>query len=501
MLLDLNPLAEGKSYLRLGAFDVSPDHRWLAWSDDTSGAESFTLRIKDLSTGEELPETIGNSSASVAWANDSETLFYVVLDSARRPCSLYRHRRGADPSTDELVYFEEDEAFYLDIQRSRSRALLLLTASSHSTAEVRFASADRPTDPFGVVVPRQNGIEYGVSHHGDRFFITTNDEASNFRLVSAPVSDPSKASWSEVLPLSSRDQGGRPPMRSGSTSWCTSERPGSARSGSSTLATGDEHLISFPEPVYSIRTHENPEFDTTVLRFTYTSMVTPSSVVEYDMAARSWTVRKQTEVLGGYDQSLYRSERLFATAPDGTRVPVSLVYRLPLERDGRRPLWLNGYGAFGISFDPGFSSNSLTLLDRGFVVAIAHVRGGEEMGRDWYEEGKLLHKQNTFGDFIAVAEHLVAEGYTSPDRLVINGGSAGGLLMGAVTNQRARPFRGRGGRGAVRGRGEHDARRVAAAHRDRVRRVGKSERPRGIRHIRAYSPYDNVGPSPTLTCS
>ncbi len=338
MLLDLNPLAEGKSYLRLGAFDVNPDHRWLAWSDDTSGAESFTLRIKDLSTGEELPETIGNSSASVAWANDSETLFYVVLDSARRPCSLYRHRRGTDPSTDELVYFEEDEAFYLDIQRSRSRALLLLTSSSHSTAEVRFLRAPTgPTDPFGVMVPRQNGIEYGVSHHGDRFFITTNDEASNFRLVSAPVSDPSKASWTEVLPH-------RPAIkvdgtdRSGPPRGLRARGRDSGMSGSSTSRTVGRDLISFPEPVYSIRTHDNPEFDTTVLRFTYTSMVTPSSVVDYDMAARSWTVRKQTKCSADTTRASITASASLRPRPTEPRVPVSLVYRRPLELDGRRPL-------------------------------------------------------------------------------------------------------------------------------------------------------------------
>ena len=493
VLLDLNPLAEGKSYLRLGAFDVSPDHRWLAWSDDTSGAESFTLRIKDLSTGEQLPETIGNVSASVAWANDSETLFYVVLDSARRPCSLYRHRRGADPATDELVYFEQDEAFFLDIERTRSRAYLLLQLSSHSTSEIRFANADRPTEPFRVVVPRQSGIEYGVSHHGDRFLITTNDEAPNFRLVSAPVTDPSKRSWTPVLPH-------RPAVKVDGTDAFRDHivvyerEAGLKQIRVIGLATGAEYLIPFPEPVYSVRAHENPEFNTTILRFTYTSMVTPSSVVEYDMAARTWTVRKQTEVLGGYDPSLYRSERFFATASDGTRVPVSLVYKLPLHRDGGRPLWLNGYGAYGLSFDPGFSSNSLTLLDRGFVVAIAHVRGGEEMGRDWYEKGKLLHKGNSFADFITVAEHLVSEGYTSPDRLVINGGSAGGLLMGAVANLRPKLF------AAV--VAEVPFVDVVNTMLDATLPLtvieydewGNPNDPEAYACIRAYSPYDNVEP-------
>jgi oligopeptidase B len=253
--------------------------------------------------------------------------------------------------------------------------------------------------------------------------------------VSAPVTDPSTASWTPILPH-------RPGVRVvGADAFrdflVVHEREAGLRQiRIIALESGEAHLIPFPEPVYSIRQHQNPEFDTTLLRFTYTSLVTPNSVVEYDMAARSWTVRKQTEVLGGYDPSRYRSERRFATAPDGTRIPISLVYREPLEHGGPRPLWLNGYGAYGVSFDPAFSSNSLTLLDRGFVVAIAHVRGGEEMGREWYESGKLLGKPNSFTDFIAAAEDLIDAGYTAADRLVINGGSAGGLLMGAVTNMR-----------------------------------------------------------------
>ncbi|HEY8258573.1 MAG TPA: S9 family peptidase [Gemmatimonadales bacterium] len=495
VLLDLNPLAAGHSYFRLGAFEVSPDHRLLAWSADIDGSESFTLRIKDLTTGRMLGDTIGNLSAAGAWANDSETLFYVVLDAARRPCSLYRHRLGDDPSRDQLVYFEEDESFFVDIDRTRSQAYLLLELSSHSTSEVRFASADRPHEPFRCVVPREPGIEYSVSHHDERFFITTNDDAPNFRLVSAPVRDPSKANWTPVLPY-------RPEVRVDATDafrhhLVVYEREAGLRQVRIiALGSGEDHLVSFPEPVYSIRRHDNPEFDATLLRFTYTSMVTPSSVVDYDMRERTWTVRKQTEVLGGYDPTRYQSERLLATAPDGTRVPISLVYRQPFERDGRRPLWLNGYGAYGVSFDPGFSSNSLTLLDRGFVVAIAHVRGGEEMGRAWYENGKLLEKRNTFTDFIAAAEHMIAEGYTSPDRLVINGGSAGGLLMGAVTNLRPDLF------AAV--IAEVPFVDVVNTMLDASLPLtvieydewGNPNEPDAYRYIRSYSPYDNVEAKP-----
>ena len=441
VLLDLNPLADGHAYFRLGAFEVSPDHRLLAYAVDTSGAESFTLVIKDLATGALLAETITSVSSSVAWANDSSTLFYVVLDGARRPCRLFRHRLGDNPADDALVHFEADDSFFVDVSRTRSRALILLELTSHSTSEVRFASADRPGEPFLVLEPRRAGVEYTVSHHGDRFFITTNDGAPNFRLVSAPVASPSREHWTEVLPH-------RPEVKLDSTDAFRShlavyEREAGLRQiRILDLDRGTSHLVAFPEPVYALYPHENPEFDTTLLRFTYTSMVTPSSVVEYGMSDRTWTVRKQTEVLGGYDPARYRSERLFATAPDGARIPISLVYQLPLERPGGpRPLLLNGYGAYGVSYDPAFSSSSLSLLDRGFVVAIAHIRGGEELGRSWYEGGRLLNKPNTFGDFIAAAEHLIAEGYTSSERLVISGGSAGGLLMGAVTNRRPELFR------------------------------------------------------------
>jgi oligopeptidase B len=363
-----------------------------------------------------------------------------VLDHARRPCRLMRHVIGTSTSTDVLVYFEPDEAFFLDVSRTRSRRYLLLEIASHSTSEVRFLDAERPQEMFQVLQQREAGIEYNVTHHDEHFFITTNDAAPNFRLVKAPVANPSKGNWSPVLPY-------RPSVKLDAAEafrhhLAVYEREAGLRQIRIVdLESGEEHLIPFPEPVYTVRAHDNPEFDTNLLRFTYTSLVTPASVVEYDMAAHTWSVRKQTEVRGGYDPSLYRSERVFATAPDGEGVPISLVYRTPLQLNGRRPLLLNGYGAYGLSYDPAFSSNTLSLLDRGFVVAIAHVRGGEEMGRSWYEGGKLLNKRSSFTDFIACAEHLVTEGYTASDRLAIHGGSAGGLLMGAVVNLRPDLFR------------------------------------------------------------
>jgi oligopeptidase B len=491
ILLDQNPLAAGHSYFRVGASQVSPDHRLLAYLVDTSGSEEFTLFIKDLRTGELLPESIARTSLGIAWANNSRTLFYTVLDEARRPCRLYRHILGSNPLEDALVYFEPDASFFLDISRTRSRRHLILDISSHSTSEVWFASADHPEEPFRLVQPRLAGVEYTVTHHDDRFFITTNDAAPNFRLVQAPVENPSKGHWSPVLPY-------RPEVKLDSTDafrhhLVVYEREaGLRRIRVLELVSGAEHLIPFPEPVYTFRTHANPEFDTTLLRFTYTSLVTPSSVVDYDLAQHSWIVRKQTEVRGGYNSGRYRSERLFATAPDGVQVPISLVYRLPLDRDGSRPLHLSGYGAYGLSYDPVFSSNTLSLLDRGFVVGIAHVRGGEELGRSWYEAGRLLQKRSSFTDFIAAAEHLVVGGYTSPDRMVISGGSAGGLLIGAVTNLRPDLFR---------------AVLAEVPFVDVVNTMldpslpltvieydewGNPNDPAAYSYIRSYSPYDNV---------
>jgi oligopeptidase B len=493
ILLDQNPLAVGRAYFRLGVSAVSPDHRLLAYSVDTSGGEQYSLFVKDLVTGELVAESIGSTSLGVAWANDSRTLFYTVLDQARRPCRLYRHVVGTSPSTDALVYFEPDESFFLDVSRTRSRRYLILDISSHSTAEVRFLSADHPAGSFQIVQPRQPGVEYSVSHYGDQFFITTNDEAPNFRLVQAPVLNPSKENWSPVLPY-------RPDIKLDATDAFRShlvvyEREAGLRQiRVLDLESGQEHRVSFPEPVYTVRAHRNPEFDTTLLRFAYTSLVTPTSVIEYDLSRRTWMVRKQTEVLGGYDPALYRSERLSATAPDGVRVPISLVYRAGIQREGGRPLLLHGYGAYGLSYDPAFSSNALSLLDRGFVVAIAHVRGGEELGRPWYEGGKLLNKRNSFTDFIAAAEHLVSAGYTTPDKLAINGGSAGGLLMGAVTNMRPELFR------------------VVIAEVPFVDVVntmldatlpltvieydewGNPNDPASYAYIRSYSPYDNIAP-------
>jgi oligopeptidase B len=413
-----------------------------------------------------------------------------MLDQTHRPYALYRHRLGTAPADDVLVYREPNASFYLDISRTRSRRYLLLDLSSHSTSEVRFVSADTPEEPFEIIEPRRQGIEYTVTHHENRFFITTNDGASNFRLVQAPVDTPSREHWSPVLPYRAEVKlDGTDAFRHHLVVY--EREAGLGRIRVLDLVTGSEHLIPFPEPVYTVRPHPNPEFDTTLLRFSYTSLTTPGSVVEYDLAERTWNLRKQTEV-HGYRSPDYRSERLFACAADGVRVPISLVYRTPLERNGTRPLLLTGYGAYGLSYDPAFSSNALSLLDRGFVVAIAHVRGGEEMGRAWYEGGRLLQKRSSFEDFIAAAEHLIAEGYTTPNHLVISGGSAGGLLVGAVTNLRPELFR------AV--LAEVPFVDVVNTMLDASLPLtvmeydewGNPNDPTAYAYIRSYSPYDNV---------
>jgi oligopeptidase B len=434
VLLDLNHVAVGQPYCRLGGRDVSPDHRYLAWSVDLNGGEQFELRIRDLATGELFPERIPNTARGVAWANDSRTFFYVTLDAARRPYAVHRHRLGDPPESDETVYVERDEAFFAEVSRTRSRGFLLLELSSHTTSEVRYLPADDPQGEFRVLAPRVHGVESTVTHHGSRFFIATNEGAENFRVMEAPAADPRPERWRELIPHRSAVRvDGLDAFRD---HLVIHEREGGLRQIRVIhLGSGEIHRVEFPEPVYTVHRSDNPAFDTSLLRFVYTSLVTPATVVDYDMVRRSWTERKRTPV-HGYDATLYRTERRSATAPDGTRIPVSLVYRGPLTLDGSRPALLLGYGAYGVCFEPSFSPHYLSLLDRGFVVAIAHVRGGEELGRRWYEDGKLFAKRNSFTDFIAAAEHLIGSGYTRADRLAINGGSAGGLLMGAVTNLR-----------------------------------------------------------------
>ena len=435
--LDLNRLAEGHPFLSLGAYAVSDDGQRLAYSLDFSGARDYTLFVKDLVTGELLPERIEKVS-TVAWSADGATLFYVLEDHAKRPYRLYRHRLGA--STDDLLHEEGDELFRLGVWRSRSRRYLFSMSRSFTSGEARYLPADEPGGSWRMIAPREKDHEYDVDHGGDLFYIRTNaDGLRNFRLVTAPVDDPGRSRWRELIPH--RADVMLEDVDVFAHHYVVHERAeGLIRLRVTDLATGSFHHVRFPEPTYDVSDEANAEFVTPVYRFRYQSLVTPSSVFDYDTGRREMTLLKQTEVLGGYDPARYRSERLYATASDGMRIPISLVARADTPRDSTSPMLLTGYGAYGIAYPAGFSSSRLSLLDRGLTVAIAHIRGGGELGKPWHDAGRMLNKANTFTDFIAVAEHLIASGYTAADRLVIEGGSAGGLLIGAVLNLRPELF-------------------------------------------------------------
>ena len=440
MLLDQNKLAADEEFFSLGTASVSPNQQILAYSTDTTGAEQYTLCFLDLATGKLYSETIANTYYSLAWGNDNRTVFYTTVDSANRPYQLWRHTLGSSQSDDVLVYQEDNEAFYLGVGKTRSRDYILLDLGSKVTSEVHYLDANHPEGEFKLFQPRQTGIEYSIEHHSDRFYIVTNEEAMNFKLMSTSVDATDKSNWKTVIPH--RED----VMLEGIDAFADyliiyEREAGLPTARIQTLATGKITQLTFPEPSYSFSGGNNPEFNTSKFRFSYSSMTTPASVFDYDLETGARELKKETEVLGGYDRTQYQSERSIATAADGTEVPISLVYKKGIERNGSNPLWLTGYGSYGYAYPVSFSSIRLSLLDRGFVYAIAHIRGGEEMGRKWYEEGKFLHKRNTFTDFIACAEHLIAENWTNSDRLVISGGSAGGLLMGAVVNERPDLFK------------------------------------------------------------
>jgi len=491
VMLDLNELAKGHTYFRLGASKISPDHKLLAYSTDTTGAEVLTLVIKDLATGALLKDQIPNTAFMVEWGNDNRTLFYTTLDAAKRPYRLHRHTLGADPGQDALLYEEKDTTFRLGLSKTRSRRFLLVSLRSTLSDEVHYLDANTPGGTFRVIEPRRPKVEYSVDHRGDRFYILTNDQAQNFQLIEAPVAAPARKNWKPLIPH-------RPTVLLEDVDLfenhlvVTEREAGLRKIRVTNLAANQTHHIEFPEPVYTVAVAGNPEFRTRLLRFNYTSLVTPMSVFDYDMDGRTRELKKQIEVLGGYDPSKYQSERVFAKASDGVSVPLSLVYRKGMARNGRNPLWLNGYGSYGNSRDPFFSSDRLSLLDRGFIFAIAHIRGGSEMGRSWYEDGKLLRKKNTFTDFIACAEHLVREKYTSPERLVISGGSAGGLLMGAVVNLRPDLFK-----AVIANVPFVDVISTMLDPSIPLTSLewdewGNPENPEYYRYMKSYSPYDNV---------
>ena len=437
VLLDANELADGHDFFRIGVFEPSPDHRHLAYSYDTSGSEAFTLVVRELTSGRLLPEMFENTAYSLAWASDGRSFFYAVRDGSQRAFEVYRHQLDTPPSADVRVYHEPGEAFSVTVRRSRSKRYILIEAESATTREVRYLEADRPEEPPRLFRPRRHGIEYTIHHHGDGFYVRSNDGAKNFRLDRAPIlADGSIGDrWTEVVP-------GRADVRLEGVEVfrdhlvLVEREEGFRRLRVWEIAGGRQHTVQVPESVCTLWPGENPRYDTVEFRFVYSSPVTPETVIDYDMDARTSTVVKRQEVRGGYRPTDYAAERIFAEAEDGVRIPITLVYRVPLARDHTKACLLTGYGAYGLSLDPAFSSHSLSLLDRGFVCATAHVRGGGELGEEWHEQGRMRNKRTTFTDFIACAEHLVSEGFTSPDRLAIRGRSAGGLVMGVVSNMR-----------------------------------------------------------------
>jgi oligopeptidase B len=439
VLLDMNELAGDSDYFALGAFDLAPAQELLLYSTDHDGSERYAMRVRDLRTGADLEEVIADTTYGTAWAGDT-TFFYVKPDEAERPYQVWRHEVGAAVADDVLVFHETDERFFVSVDLSLTDAWVHVATGSKLTTEELLIPAADPTRAPIVVHPREQDLEYDVTHaptpsDPGRFVITTNaDGAENFKLVAASLPDLGRASWTELVAH-------RPDVKlEGVSAFAGHLVRYERREGVRRIVVmpheGPERELTMPEAVYDTGPATNAEFDTTALRFGYTSLVTPSSVYEEDLATADRTLLKATEVLGGHEPSDYATGREWATAPDGTRVPISWVHRADVSRDGTAPCVLYGYGSYEASIDPGFSTLRLSLLQRGFVFAIAHVRGGGELGRPWYDDGKLLHKRNTFTDFVAAAEHLVAEGFTSPDRLAARGGSAGGLLMGAVANLR-----------------------------------------------------------------
>lgn len=445
VLLDENQLAEGHDYFALGGFAISPDHDWLAYSVDTSGGERYELRFRSLTTGQDLLETIPDVYYGLAWASDNRTVFYTRPDDAMRPWQVWRHTIGTPVDEDALVFQEDDDRFYAGVGRTRSGKYVEVALGSKITSEAWLIDADDPTSAPRIVEPRVQGVEYSVEHHAtedipDRLFILTNDDgAENFKLMVAPVASPGRPSWQEVI-------GHRPEVRLESVDAFADHLVLSERTeGLEQIVVRDiddawSHTVAMPDPVYSAWVGANPEFESTSLRFDYTSMVTPVSTYDYAVDDAEATLVKRQPV-PGYDPSQFETQRLWAQAPDGKRIPISIVHRRGLVRDGTAPAVLYGYGSYEASMDPSFSAARVSLLQRGVMFAIAHIRGGGELGRHWYEDGKLERKPNTFSDFIACAEYLIARRFTAPEHLAARGGSAGGLLMGAVANQRPDLFR------------------------------------------------------------
>ncbi|HST83976.1 MAG TPA: S9 family peptidase [Kineosporiaceae bacterium] len=501
VLLDENVEARDTDFFSLGTFAIDPTGRRLAYSTDTDGSETFEMRIRDLDTLTDLDDVIEKTHYSSAWSRDGSVLFYTRQDVAKRPFQVWRHIVGSPSSDDELILQEDDERFFVGVGNTKTDDYVAISMNSSLTSEMHVLRSDDPLGSFTVIEPRKQGVEYHISHHrGERdvFYLLTNEDSPNFKLMVTPTDAPGRANWTEVIPHRQDVKlDGVGPL---AHHLVLSERAdGIARIAILNLDTMQHSVLEQPETVYTAGPTGNAEFDTHIVRYSYTSFVTPNSVYEYDLLSGERTLLKQQPVLGGYDSTAYTTERTWAQAADGTRIPVSLVYRSDRPRDGG-PALLYGYGAYEISIDPYFSSIRLSLLDRGFLFAIAHVRGGGDLGRLWYEHGKFLEKRNTFTDFIAAAEHLVQEGYSSPETLIARGGSAGGLLMGAITNLRPDLFAG------VVAQVPFvdvlttmlDPTLPLTVH--EYEEWGNPEDPEYYDYLKSYSPYDNVKPAhyPTM---
>ena len=442
IMIDANVLAEGKATFLIRAWDVSSAEDILAFGADTTGGRVSAIRFKNLRTGEMLSDVIPRSIGGIAWAEDNRTIFYTKPDSVSvRPYQVYRHKLGTPAASDQMVYEDKDETYYVGVFKTKSRAYIMIQSSQTMATEYSYVRADQPDAPFRVLIPRERGHEYSANHFGDYFYLLSNDHAKNFRLLRTPVARPGRDNWEEVIPHRAdvlledfeffKDFLVLTERKDGLVQLRVRPWSGGGRG---------EYYLDFGEPAYLAFVSTNLEFNTPLLRYVYTSLTTPSSTYDYDMRTKQRTRLKRDQILGGFDPANYVTERFFTTARDGARVPVSLVYKKGVARPA--PLLLTGYGSYGSSSDPTFSSDRLSLLDRGFVYAIAHIRGGSEMGRAWYENGRQLQKKNTFNDFVDVGDDLIRRGYTSSNKLFARGASAGGLLMGAVVNQRPELWRG-----------------------------------------------------------
>lgn len=436
LLINGNQLGAGKSYFALGGMSVSPNNKILAYGVDTVSRRKYRIHFKDLTTGQMLVDEIPVTTGGVTWANDNKTVFYTQQnETTLRSERVMKHVLGTPVSQDELVYYEADETFSVGIGKTKSEAYIFIESESTLSSELRYIKADQPQESFQVFLPRQKDLLYTVDHYQDDFYIVTNWQARNFRLMKCPIKKTAQSAWIEVIPH--REQVLLEGIQIFSRYLVVSERSNAlTQIRIQEWKSKKEHYLDFGEQAYVAGVGYNPEFNTEKLRFSYQSMATPPTTYDYHMQEKKKTILKQLEVVGGYDPSQYTTERLWVTAGDGTRVPMSIVYKKGFRKNGQSPLLLYGYGSYGVSTDPTFSISRLSLLDRGFAFAIAHVRGGQEMGRSWYEDGKMFKKKNTFTDFIDCAEYLIKEKYTSPAHLYASGGSAGGLLMGAVVNMR-----------------------------------------------------------------